>query len=163
MKVDLNKKRVTEKKGKVINYKEVSQFNKQYPNYNLSKSDIIKIMRAFNTNIIEETMTNIYGVMLPENIGAIYINNAGKPKNKSIDYARSKQAGKIVYHKNWDTDNNLMRIVYINRTRKTMVKNTNLFTFNPLQQFKRKASAYFKKHWARCLRTGYTPTLEIKL
>jgi hypothetical protein len=108
-------------------------------------------------------MSNIYGVMLPENIGAMYINNAGKPKTKSIDYAKSKQAGKIIYHKNWDTDNNLMRIVYINRTRKTMVKNTNLFTFNPLQQFKRKASAYFKKHWARCLRTGYTPTLEIKL
>ena len=163
MKVDLNKKRVTETKGKVINYKEVRDFNKLHPKYNLSKSDIIKIMRAFNTNIAEETMDNIYGVMLPENIGAIYINNAGKPKHKSIDYAKSKQEGKIVYHKNWDTDNNLMRIVYINRTRKTMVKNTNLFTFNPLQKFRRTASAYFKKHWARCVSTGYNSTVEIKL
>lgn len=163
MKVDLNKKRVTEIKGKVINYKEVTEFNKLHPNYNLSKTDIIKIMRAFNTNIAEETMNNIYGVMLPENIGALYINNAGKPKNKSIDYAKSKELGKIVYHKNWETDNNLMRIVYINRTKKTMVKNTNIYSFKPLQQFSRKASAYFRKHWARCLSTGYKPTLEIKV
>ena len=120
-------------------------------------------MRAFNNNLAEETMNNIYGVMLPENIGAIYINNAGKPKSKPIDYAKSKELGKVVYHKNWETDNNLMRIVYVNRTKKTMVKNTNLFTFKPLQQFKRNASAYFKKNWARCLKTGYTPTLEIKL
>lgn len=163
MKVDLNKPRVTEKKGKVINYKEVRDFNKLHPSYNLKKSDIIKIMRAFNTNIAEETMINIYGITLPENIGAIFINNAGKPKGKSIDYAKSKAAGKIVYHKNWDTDNNLMRIVYINRTKRTLIKNTSLFTFNPLQQFKRKASAYFKKHWARCLTTSYKSTVDVKL
>lgn len=163
MKVDLNKPRVTEKKGKVINYKEVRDFNKLHPSYNLKKSDIIKIMRAFNTNIAEETMINIYGITLPENIGAIFINNAGKPKGKSIDYAKSKEAGKIVYHKNWDTDNNLMRIVYINRTKRTLIKNTSLFTFNPLQQFKRKASTYFKKHWARCLTTSYKSTVDVKL
>jgi hypothetical protein len=163
MKVDLNKNRIKEIKGKVITNKEVTQFNKLHPKYNLGKPDIIKIMRAFNNNIAEETMQNIYGVMLPENIGALYINNAGKPKNKSIDYAKSKELGKLVYHKNWETDNNIMRIVYINRTRKTFVKNTNLFSFKPLQQFKRNASAYFRKHWARCLKTGYMPTVEIKL
>jgi hypothetical protein len=163
MKVDLNKPRVTEKKGKVINYKEVRDFNKLYPEHNLKQSDIIKIMRAFNTNLADETMNNIYGVVLPENIGAIFINNAGKAKGKSIDYAKSKAAEKIVYHKNWHTDNNLIRIVYINRTRRTLVKNASLFTFNPLQQFKRRASAYFKKHWSRCLTTTYKPTVDIKL
>ena len=69
MKVDLNKSRVTEKKGKVINYKEVADFNKKYPGYNLTKADIIKVMRKFNENMADETMNNIYGVLLPENIG----------------------------------------------------------------------------------------------
>jgi hypothetical protein len=163
MKVDLNKPRVTEKKGKVINYKEVKDFNKLHPKYDLNKSAIIKIMRAFNSNMAEETMNNIYGVILPENIGAVFINNAGKPKGKSVDYAKSKLADKLIYHKNWETDNNVMRIVYINRTKRTLVKNANMFTFNPLQQFKRQASSYFKKHWARCLCVNYNSTVDIKI
>jgi hypothetical protein len=93
----------------------------------------------------------------------VFINNAGKAKGKSIDYANSKLAGKTVYHKNWDTDNNMMRIVYINRTKRTMVKNANMFSFNPLQQFRRQASAYFKKHWARCLSVNYNSTVDINI
>ena len=139
MYVDLNKPRVTEKKGKVINYREVVDFNKLHPKYKLKKTDIVKIMRAFNNNMIEETMINIYGVILPENIGAIFINNAGKPKAKPIDYAKSKLAGKLVYHKNWETDNNMMRIVFLNRTKRTVVKYTSLLRFSPLQSFKKKA------------------------
>ena len=163
MKVDLNKARVTEKKGKVINYKEVKDFNKLHSKYNLNKSAIIKIMRSFNLNMAEETMINIYGVIFPENIGAVFINNAGKSKNKSIDYANSKLAGKIVYHKNWDTDNNMMRIVYINHTKRTMIKNAKMFSFNPTQQFRRQSSAYFKKHWARCLSVNYNSTVDINI
>lgn len=163
MNVDLNKPRVTEKKGKVINYKEVVDFNKLHPKYNLKKTDIIKIMRAFNTNMAEETMINVYGVILPENIGAIFINNAGKPKGKPVDYAKSKAAGKLIYHKNWDTDNNIMRIVFMNKTKRTMIKNTSLLAFNPLQSFKRKASAYFRNNWPKCLAVNYNSTIDIKV
>jgi len=163
MKVDLNKKRVTEKKGKVIDYKEVINFNKQNPNYKLKKTDIIKIMRAFNSNLVDETMKNIYGVVLPNNIGAIFINNAGKPKNKPVDYANSKKEGRLVYHKNWETDNNLMRIVYMNKTIKTVVKNTTVMSFNPIQLFKKKASAYFKNNWSKCLSVNYNSTVDIKI
>lgn len=161
MKVDLHKPRVTEKKGKVIAYKEVRDFNKQHPSYDLKKSDIIKIMRTFNSNMADETMNNIYGVVLPENIGVILINNAGKPKNRPVDYAKSKATGVKVYHKNWDTDNNLMRIVFMNKTLRTVVKNTKLFGFNPLQQYKKKASKYFVKNWMRCLSVTYNSRLDI--
>lgn len=163
MKVDLNKARVTEQKGRVIEKTEVKEFNKLHPDYKFKKTDIIKIARAFNNNIAKETMNNIYGVILPENLGVIFINNAGKPKNKLIDYAKSKKEGSIMYHKNWETDNNTMRIVYINKTKRTLIKNANLFGFNPLQQFRKDASAYFKKNWARCLTSAYKPTTEIKL
>lgn len=161
MKVDLHKSRVTEKKSKVIAYKEVTRFNKQHPSYGLKQSDIIKIMRAFNSNMADETMNNIYGVVLPENIGVVFINNAGKPKNKPVDYAGSIAAGKIVYHKNWDTDNNLMRIVFMNKTLRTVVKNTKLFGFTPIQQFKKKAAKYFVKNWSRCLSARYNSRLDI--
>jgi hypothetical protein len=163
MKVDLNKNRITEKKGKVINYKEVKDFNKLHPEYNLKKTDIIKIMRAFNTNMADETMNNIYGIIFPSYIGVLFINNAGKPRKKPIDYAKSKETGQTVYHKNWDTDNNMMRLVYINRTKRTIIKNASFFTFNPLQAFRRKASGYFKKHWARCLTVNYNSTVDIKI
>lgn len=163
MEVDLNKSRITEKKSKVINYKEVKEFNTLHPDYNLNKADIIKIMRAFNKNMLDETMLNIYGVTLPENIGALFINNAGKSKKKSIDYAKSKETNTLVYHKNWETDNNMMRIVYVNRTRRTLVKNAGLFSFNPLQQFKRTASAYFRKNWSKCLTVNYNSTVDLKI
>jgi hypothetical protein len=161
MKVDLHKSRVTEKKGKVIEYKEVRDFNKQHPDYNLKKTDIIKIMRTFNSNMADETMNNIYGVVLPENIGVIFINNAGKPSRKPIDYAKSKALGQTVYHKNWDTDNNLMRIVFMNKTLRTVVKNTKLFGFNAMQQYKKKAAKYFKKNWSKCLAVKYNSRLVI--
>ncbi len=163
MKVDLNKSRVTEKKGKVINYKEVADFNKKYPGYNLTKADIIKVMRKFNENMADETMNNIYGVLLPENIGCVFINNSGKSKKKPVDYAKSKKQGKVVYHKNWDTDNNMMRITFMNKTLRTMVKHTKLYGFNPLQAFKRKASKYFRKNWSRCLSVNYNSTMDIKV
>lgn len=163
MRVDLNKPRVTEKKSKVIDYKEVKDFNNRYPEHNVKKTDIVKIMRAFNSIMTDETMLNIYGVIIPENIGVIFINNAGKPKRKPVDYAKSKELGTIVYHKNWDTDNNIMRIVFMNKTLRTMIRNTKLFTFNPLQAYKRKASAYFKKSWPRCLSVSYNSTIDIKV
>jgi hypothetical protein len=163
MRVDLNKSRVTEKKGKVIEYKEVADFNKKYPGYNIKKTDIVKIMRAFNENMADETMNNIYGVIIPENIGCIFINNAGKAKKKPIDFANSKKQGKLVYHKNWDTDNNIMRIVFMNKTLRTMVSHTKLFGFNPLQAYKRKASKYFKKSWSRCLSVNYNSTVDLKV
>jgi hypothetical protein len=163
MKVDLNKARITEKKGRVITYNEVKEFNKLYPGYNFKKTDLIKIMRAFNSNIAKETMVNVYGVILPYNIGALFINNAGRPKHKPIDYASSKKAGCLVYHKNWETDNNLMRIVYMNKTIRTMVKNTTVMSFNPLQSFKKDASSYFKKNWSKCLKVNYNSTVDIKI
>jgi hypothetical protein len=163
MEVDLNKPRITEKKGKVIDYKEVVAFNKLHPKYKFRKTDIIKIMRAFNSNMAEETMINIYGVTLPENIGVILINNAGRSKKKAVNYAESKKTGIIVYHRNWETDNNIMHIKYVNHTRRTLVRNTTMFAFNPLQEFRKKASVYFKKNWAKCLALNYKSSTDINV
>lgn len=152
---DLKKPRVTEKKGKVITNKEVTVFFKKYPEHKGQPvSIIIDVIRIFNQNISKETMRNVHGVLLPENIGKIVINNAGKPDKKGVDYYESKKQGKLVYHKNWDTDNNVMRITYFNNIT-SYVRYSNMFAFNPLQAFKRSASKYFRKNWARCIVLNY--------
>lgn len=157
---DLTKARVTEKKGKVITRKEIAAFFKQYPEHKgQPTSVIIDVIRVFNQLIAKETTRNVYGVNLPENIGRIVINNAGKPKHKAVDFHESKKQGKIVYHRNWDTDNNTMRITYFNNIR-NYVRHSNLFGFNPLQAFKKDASVYFKKNWARCIVLNYKHQVE---
>lgn len=147
---DLTKPRITEKKGKVLEYKEVVAFNKKFPEYNgLSQKQMLDVIRGFHKNIIEETMINPHGVTFPENFGTISIVNAGKSKHKQIDYAKSKQYGKTVYHKNWDTDNNMMAIVY-SRNVKNIIKNSGVFRFESLQEYRRKASLYWK-NWQKCV------------
>lgn len=153
---DLKKARVTEQKGKVIEYAELKEFKKLYPEYaNITMHDLINIARTFNKNMVAETMNNTYGVVLPENIGMICINNAGKPKKKLVDYKRSKEVGITVYHKNWETDGHYMRIVYSTGSVRNVIKNNNLFSFTPVLEFKRTASKYFRKHWQRCLTLSY--------
>ncbi len=156
----ISKTRLTEKKGKVITRKEVKLFNDLFPEYEgsvLNCRDIIDVVRAFNNNIALETTINPYGVILPNRIGIVLINNAGRSKKKPIDFKRTAELGYTVYHKNWDTDNNLMRITYLNNTRKSVVKNVKLFTFNATRTFKEVASAHFRKNWQRCLRLNYKP------
>lgn len=157
---NLTKPRVREFKGKVIERKEITEFNKKYSEHgHVLQSDFIKIIRRFNENICEETTKNIYGVVLPENIGQIVINNAGKSKKKSVDYNESIKQGKTVYFKNWDTDNNLMRIVYYNNI-KNFVRFSNLFSFSATTDFRRLASSYFKKNWSRCISLNYKQQIQ---
>lgn len=159
-KPNLLKSRVRENKGKVIERKEIRSFNKIYKEHGeISKGQFMEIIKHFNKNITLETTSNIYGVALPENIGQIVINNAGKATKKSIDFKASILAGKTIYYKNWDTDNNMMKIVYYNNIR-NFVKFSKLYAFNPTSCFKKLASAYFKKHWARCLKLNYKQTPE---
>lgn len=164
MEVDLKKPRTREERGKIIGYKEFREFEKKHRRHNLKRSDLIKIARKFNEKIAEETMNNIYGVVLPFGIGLIFINNAGNPgKKKAVDYAASKKAGVKVYHRNWETDNNYMRIVYLNRSIRTRVKHNRLYGFNPSLKFRREASKYFKKHWSRCLNLNYKDKARIDI
>jgi len=157
---NLTKPRVREFKGKVITRKDISLFNRKYSEHGvILQSDFIKIIKKFNDNICEETTKNIYGVVLPENIGQIVINNAGKSNKKSVDFNSSIKEGKTVYFKNWDTDNNLMRIVYYNNI-KNFVKYSNLFSFAATGSFRKTASSYFKKHWARCVQLNYKQQIE---
>jgi len=147
--------RVREFKGKVIERKEIREFCKMYSEHkDVTKTEFMAIIKHFNKNIALETTKNIYGITLPENIGQIVINNAGRPTKKGIDFNSSIKAGKTVYFKNWDTDNNMMRIVYYNNIR-NFVKHSKLYSFSATACFRKVASSYFKKHWERCVKLNY--------
>jgi len=152
---DYKANRIKETKGKIIEYKEVRQFNKKFFEHGeVSKHQILEIIKKFNNNIINEATVNIYGVVLPENIGQILIANAGKSDKKRIDFNSSIKAGCNVYFKNWDTDNNRLRIMYFNNIT-NFVSHSNLFSFAATTSFRKIASTYFKKHWSRCVVINY--------
>ena len=67
-------------------------------------------------------------------------------KELLADFNNSKKHNKLMYHKNWDTDNNTLRITYLNNTARNTVQNTHLFSFTATQSFKRSAGKYFKKN-----------------
>lgn len=150
---NISSKRVTENKGKVIEYAEVSQFNKKYPEHpSIRKEDILKVIRMFHSNIVDETMNNIYGVSLPENIGVIKIVNNGATKTRPVDFKTSLEVGKIVRYRNWDTDNNVMSIRYSQVKRGLRIKHSQVYSFVAIRSYKKLASAYFRKNWQRCVK-----------
>lgn len=152
MNVDLNAKRVTEKKGRIIESKEVIEFNKKYPEHKRQKKeDILKIARCFNNKMIEETQRNIYGVALPQNLGVVSIVNKGISEKRPIDFKASMLAGKIVRHRNWETDNNIMNIRFSLVVKGLQPKFMTIYNFEPMRNFRKSASAYFKKNWQRCV------------
>ncbi len=152
MKVDLNAKRVCEKKTSVFGVKEFKDFLIKFPEHKgLTKKEFTEIIRTFNYEMIEETKRNINGVTFPLNIGVIRIVNKGVMKHRPINYKESLAHGKIIRHRNFETDNNIMGIMYSSVKKGMNIKNGNVYIFSAMKFFRRDASEYFKKNWARVI------------
>ena len=53
---------------------------------------------------------NRNGIELPQGLGNLFMATCSPAKSKNIDYAKSLEYGVEAKHKNWDSDNNLMKI-----------------------------------------------------
>lgn len=142
--------RVKKKSSHVMGYHSFKEFLKKHPEHKgLKLSEFNTILRKFNTNIVDEVVNYRYGVVLPERLGSIVIASFPRSKKKIIDFGTSNKTGVKSYHRNWDTDNRVVKIMYQNATASYTIKHHRLWTFEPIRSFQNKVSTVFKKRWER--------------
>lgn len=147
-KPNVKKRRVKAKSLRVMNESVLREFKEQHPEHkDITLTEFNAIVKKFNTNIVNEVISNKNGVSLPELIGQLLIMSFPKSKKKAIDFGASNKTGVLTYHRNWDTDDRLGKIVYYSG--KYSVRYSHLWGFTPTRGFKSKMSEAYKKFWVK--------------
>lgn len=133
-----------------MNTHELNKFKKMHPEYlDITLKEFSDIIRSFNSEIINTVISNRDGVILPENIGRLSIITFSRPKKKIIDFGKSNETGVLHYHKNWNTDNRLCKIMYNNKIKNYGNKNSQFYGFIPNREFKKTVSETINKNWQK--------------
>jgi len=145
---DINAPRFREKSVHVLNLKLYKKFKKKFPEHDISYADFKNIINTYNVKLGEGIIEYRDGVELPESLGYIFIGScAAMMTRPNIDYKKSAQYGILTTHKNWNSDNRLMKIFFTNYLVKYKVKNKQIWLFSGNRDFKRKASQHYSEDW----------------
>lgn len=144
----------------VLNVKTFDAFKEKYPEYaSLTNKEFKKIVMTFNGLITEGIIENRNGVELPEGLGFIFIGTCPSAKKRCIDFKKSTELGQLVIHRNWDSDNKLMKIFYTNRSTKYPFQNKQVWAFTATKPFRHRASVAYKQDYSRYIEVN--PTTKI--
>jgi|TARA_R110000868_G_scaffold5681_6_gene33616 hypothetical protein len=143
--------RVKKKLTHIMSELELKYFKNKHPEYkDLKLSEFNNVIKKFNHNIINEVIENRNGVALPERIGQFIIMSFSKAQHKKIiDFGESNKTGILSYHKNWETDRRIGKIVFQNTSYNYAIKNYKFWGFKATRTFKSNMSKIFKKKWAK--------------
>lgn len=149
-KPDLNAPRFRSKRISILTVKTLKALKKKYPEYsNLSLKEFKEIIMTFNNKLAEGIIDNRNGIELPDGLGFLFMGTCPPTKKKNIDYKKSHQYGVETSHRNWDSDNKLLKIFYTNRNSKHPFENKQVWSFKAVKQFRQKASEAYKTDWAK--------------
>jgi hypothetical protein len=152
---DLNAPRYREKVLSILNVETLKEFKDKYPIYkNINNEKLKKIIRLFNEKIWKEVIENRNGVELPDSLGYLFIGTCPAAKSINTNYALSKQYGKVLQNKNWETDGKVAKIFYTNYTTKYRFRNRELWQFKAVRQFKRAVAKNYPKKWTKYIIMG---------
>ena len=147
---NLNAPRYREKVFSILNTETLKEFKDKYPIYkNINNDKLKKVIKLFNNNIWKEVIENRNGVELPDSLGYLFIGTCPASKNVNTDYALSKQYGKVLQNKNWETDGKVAKIFYTNYSTKYRFRNRELWQFKAVRQFKRAVAKSYPKKWTK--------------
>ena len=147
---DLNGPRFRPKSKNILTKNLYERFLSKYPEYkDLSAEDFKKIITTFNGKICEGIIDNRNGVELPDGLGYLFIGTCPPAKKKNIDIGKSRKYGVATTHKNWDSDNNLMKIFYTNHASRYPFQNKQVWAFKGVKQFRKAASDAYKVEWPK--------------
>jgi hypothetical protein len=147
-KPNVRKRRVKSKSSHVMNEKVLREFKEQHPEHkDITLTEFNAIVKRFNTNIVDEIISKKNGISLPELIGQMLIISFPRSKKKAIDFGTSNKTGVLTYHRNWDTDDRLGKIVYYSG--RYSFRYSYLWGFTPARGFKSKVSEAYRKLWAK--------------
>jgi len=161
-KPDLHAPRFRNKHVALINSDLLTRFKTKYPEHSsISLQQFKKIISTFNEKLSDGIIENRDGVELPEGLGYIFIGTCPQARKKNIDMFKSAQYGVITEHKNWDSDNKVMKIFYTNRPSKYPLANKQLWVWQSVKQFRKKASAAYKKDWPKYISVDNTKKISL--
>jgi len=149
-KSDLNAPRFRSKSMNILNKELYDKFIEKYPQHkNLEIKKFKNIIKTFNGNLWKGVIDNREGIELPESLGYIFIGTCDKPDKINPNYKDSIKYGKLVTHRNWESDNYLAKIFYTNYSLKYRFKKRELWKFNPVRQFSRKVSKTYPELYSK--------------
>lgn len=142
--------RYREKRLGLLNAKTIKEFKNKYPIYeNIENETLKSIIKLFNTRIWQTVIKHRDGVELPESLGYLFIGTCPPAKSVNVNYNLSKQYGKILQNRNWETDGNIGKIFYTNWSAKYRFKNRELWRFEASRKFKRTVAQEYPKNWTK--------------
>jgi hypothetical protein len=145
--------RFREKRISVLTTDTFNAFKKKNPAYeDMSLQEFKEIIMTFNGLVVEGIIDTRNGVNLPEGLGHIFMATCPTPKKKNIDFKKSFDYGVEATHRNWDSDNNLLKIFYTNYSTKRSFQNKHLWVFKAVKQFRKKASDAYKDDWTKYIK-----------
>jgi len=125
-------------------------FRTKYPKYaDIESATFRNIIYTFNEQLYNGIIQNRDGVELPEGLGFIFMGTCPPARKDNIDISKSLDHGVMVKHKNWESDNKLMKIFYTNHAIKYPLQNKQVWAFKAVKQFRKRASDAYKENWAK--------------
>lgn len=150
-KPDLKAPRYRPKRLNFTNSEFFKKFIKEHPKYSfLTNEQFKQIIEKFNEKIWTTVIDFRDGVELPEQLGYIFIGSCPRKKS-NVDFKKSKDFGKILQNRNWESDDYLAKIFYTNFETKYRFKNHELWGFVGLRDFKRSVAKVYPKEWKKYL------------
>ena len=149
-KPNLNAPRYRDKRLGLLNEETLKEFKDKKPLYShIDNVKLKKIIKLYNKKLWEAVVTYRNGVELPDSLGFLFIGTCKASKTINTNYALSKQYGKVLQNKNWETDGNLGKIFYTNFSTKYRFKNRELWRFVACRDFKRTVAKEYPKSWTK--------------
>lgn len=149
-KPNLNGPRFREKRISILTRKKLEMFKDQHPEYsNMTLKQFKSIIMTFNSFLAQGVIDNRDGIELPQGLGFIFMASCPATKKQNIDYKKSFNYGIKTNHKNWDSDNKLLKIFYTNSNTKYPFTNKQVWSFKAVKQFRKNASESYKNNWAK--------------
>lgn len=146
----------------IMNKKFFESFKKKHPKYkNLDDKQLRKIVNYFNKVLYQKVIDTRDGVLLPEQIGWLFIGTCQNSKKENIDFAKSNKYGVAVSNKNWETDGKLAKIFFTSYALKHKMKNREFWSFVACRDFKRSVAKSYPENWN--IYVVVDPTQRIKL
>lgn len=142
--------RYREKRIGLLNSKTFDKFKEKNPAYSkVDNKKLKKVITLYNEKLWTGVIEHRDGVELPNSLGYLFVGTCPPAKGVNTDYSLSKQYGKVLQNKNWDTDGNIGKIFYTNYSTKYRFKNRELWHFTAVRNFKRTIAKKYPEEWTK--------------
>ena len=113
----------------------------------LTEKQIKNIILEFNNEVWNTVIEKRDGVEIPSQLGHLFIGSCPRKKSKNVDFKTSADHGKVIQHKNYESDDYLAKIFFTTFASRYKFKNNELWGFTGVREFKRTVAKEYPKKW----------------